>query len=83
MRPDRAPGQAVSAEDYRAILLYAGDDTPLDGVEELTVALHDDRSRRVPARPGPAGEDRRAAEQVATAALVAHTTDKTARIRRA
>src|ERR1700690_1419889 len=26
------PGQAVSAEDYRAILLYAGDDTPLDGV---------------------------------------------------
>jgi hypothetical protein len=28
------PGQAVSAEDYRAILLYAGDDTPLDGVED-------------------------------------------------
>jgi transcriptional regulator with XRE-family HTH domain len=35
------PGQAVSAEDYRAILLAAGDDTPLDGVEELIVALHD------------------------------------------
>jgi hypothetical protein len=26
---------------------YAGDDTPLDGVEELTVALHDNRRRRV------------------------------------
>jgi transcriptional regulator with XRE-family HTH domain len=35
------PGQSVSAEDYRAILLYAGDDTPLDGIEELIVALHD------------------------------------------
>jgi transcriptional regulator with XRE-family HTH domain len=35
------PGRAVSPEDYRAILLYAGDDAPLDGVEELIVALHD------------------------------------------
>lgn len=35
------PGRAIPAEDYRAILLNAGDDTPLDGVEELIVALHD------------------------------------------
>jgi len=35
------PGAAVSAEDYRGILIYAGNDAPLDGVEELIVALHD------------------------------------------
>ena len=35
------PGAAISAEDYRGILLYAGDDAPLDGIEELLVALHD------------------------------------------
>jgi transcriptional regulator with XRE-family HTH domain len=35
------PGATVSPEDYRAILLYAGHDAPLDGVEELIVALHD------------------------------------------
>ena len=35
------PGGRVSAEDYRAMLIYAGHDTPLDGVEELIVALHD------------------------------------------
>jgi transcriptional regulator with XRE-family HTH domain len=35
------PGTQVSAEDYRAILIYAGQDAPLDGVEELLVALHD------------------------------------------
>jgi transcriptional regulator with XRE-family HTH domain len=39
--PIELPGAAVSAEDYRGILLYAGDDTPLDGIEELLVALHD------------------------------------------
>ncbi len=39
--PIELPGAAISAEDYRAILLYAGDDVPLDGVEELIVALHD------------------------------------------
>ena len=39
--PIELPGTAVSAEDYRAILLYAGDETPMDGVEELIVALHD------------------------------------------
>jgi len=35
------PGAAVPAEDYQGILLYAGDDAPLDGIEELLVALHD------------------------------------------
>jgi len=35
------PGAAVSAEDYQGILLYAGDDAPLDGIEELLVALRD------------------------------------------
>jgi len=35
------PGAAVSAEDYRGILLYAGDGAPLDGIEELLVALRD------------------------------------------
>ena len=35
------PGAVVSAEDYRGILLYAGDGAPLDGIEELLVALHD------------------------------------------
>jgi transcriptional regulator with XRE-family HTH domain len=35
------PGTTISAEDYRALLLYAGGDVPLDGVEELIVALHD------------------------------------------
>jgi transcriptional regulator with XRE-family HTH domain len=35
------PGRRVSPEDYRAILIYAGNDAPLDGVEELIVALHD------------------------------------------
>src|SRR5262247_1805254 len=35
------PGATVSAEDYRGILLYADDAVPMDGVEELIVALHD------------------------------------------
>jgi transcriptional regulator with XRE-family HTH domain len=39
--PIELPGSTVSAEDYRAILLYAGHDVPMDGVEELIVALHD------------------------------------------
>jgi transcriptional regulator with XRE-family HTH domain len=43
------PGAAVSAEDYQGILLYAGDDAPLDGIEELLVALHD--IRQVLSRP--------------------------------
>ena len=43
------PGAAVSAEDYRAILLYSGDDAPLDGIEELLVALHD--IRQILSRP--------------------------------
>ena len=35
------PGRAVSAEEYRDILLNREGDAPLDGVEEMIVALHD------------------------------------------
>ena len=64
--PVELPGATVSAEDYRAILLYAGDDVPLDGIEELIVALHDIAevvSRPTLARLAKIG---RIAEQVAT-----------------
>jgi transcriptional regulator with XRE-family HTH domain len=37
------PGAVVSAQDYHGILLYAGDDAPLDGMDELLVALNDIR----------------------------------------
>jgi transcriptional regulator with XRE-family HTH domain len=76
------PGQTVSAEDYRAILLYAGDDAPLDGVEELIVALHDIAevlSRPTLARLAKIG---RVAEQVANAAPAAPSPDKAARASR-
>ena len=39
--PIEMPGRAVPAEEYRAVLLHADKDTPLDGVEELISALHD------------------------------------------
>src|SRR5260370_39302148 len=39
--PIELPGAALSPEDYRGILLYAGSEAPLDGIEELLVALHD------------------------------------------
>ena len=35
------PGREISSEEYRGVLLHADKDTPLDGVEELIVALHD------------------------------------------
>jgi transcriptional regulator with XRE-family HTH domain len=35
------PGRAVSPEEYRGILLNRERDAPLDGVEELIIALHD------------------------------------------
>jgi transcriptional regulator with XRE-family HTH domain len=35
------PGRAVSGEEYRTILLNRDKDAPLDGIEELIVALHD------------------------------------------
>jgi hypothetical protein len=35
------PGRAISPEDYRGTLLNRQNDTPLDGLEELIVALHD------------------------------------------
>lgn len=62
------PGATISAEDYRGILLYAGNDAPMDGVEELIVALHDIAevlSRPVLARLAKIGQ---VAEQVADAA---------------
>jgi transcriptional regulator with XRE-family HTH domain len=39
--PIALPGRTVTPEDYRGILLNRDDDPPLDGVEELIVALHD------------------------------------------
>jgi transcriptional regulator with XRE-family HTH domain len=39
--PVELPGATISAEDYQAILLAKVDGAPLDGVEELIVALHD------------------------------------------
>lgn len=35
------PGRVVSPEEYRDILLNREGDAPLDGVEEMIVALHD------------------------------------------
>jgi transcriptional regulator with XRE-family HTH domain len=35
------PGRAISGEEYRGTLLNRQNDTPLDGLEELIVALHD------------------------------------------
>jgi len=65
--PIELPGATVTAEDYRAILLYAGDEVPLDGLEELIVALYDIAevlSRPTLARLAKIG---RIAEQVANA----------------
>jgi transcriptional regulator with XRE-family HTH domain len=39
--PITLPRRAVSAEEYRGILLSRDREAPLDGVEELIVALHD------------------------------------------
>lgn len=47
--PIELPGAAVSPADYQGILLYAGDDAPLDGVAELLVALRD--IRQILSRP--------------------------------
>jgi transcriptional regulator with XRE-family HTH domain len=60
------PGRAISAEEYRGILLNRQNDTPLDGLEELIVALHD--IGEVLERPALARMARiaRAAEQVPT-----------------
>ena len=35
------PGRTIAPEEYRGILLNRQNDTPLDGLEELIVALHD------------------------------------------
>ena len=62
------PGAVVSAEDYQGILLYAGDEAPLDGIEELLVALHD--IRQILSRPAldRLAKIERVAEEVAAAA---------------
>jgi transcriptional regulator with XRE-family HTH domain len=70
------PGATISAEDYRGILLYAGNDVPMDGVEELIVALHDIAevlSRPVLARLAKIGQ---VAEQVADAAPARSNRDR-------
>jgi len=70
------PGATISAEDYRGILLYAGNDAPMDGVEELIVALNDIAevlSRPVLARLAKIGQ---VAEQVADAAPTAGNRDR-------
>src|SRR5580693_4455636 len=61
------PGAVVSAEDYQGILLYAGDDAPRDGIEEVLVALRD--IRRIVSRPALArlAKIERVAEEVASA----------------
>ncbi len=63
--PVGLPGRAVSAEQYRGILLNREKDTPLDGIEETIIALHD--IGEVLARPALARLARigRAAEEVA------------------
>jgi transcriptional regulator with XRE-family HTH domain len=65
--PIELPGRAVPAEEYRNTLLNREDDEPLDGVEEMIVALHD--IGQVLSRPALARLARigRVAEQVAGA----------------
>ena len=65
--PVELPGAVVSAEDYQGILLYAGDEAPLDGIEELLVALRD--IRQILSRPALArlAKIERVAEEVAAA----------------
>ncbi|HXL18330.1 MAG TPA: hypothetical protein VN961_12515, partial [Streptosporangiaceae bacterium] len=62
------PGMAVSAQDYQGILLYAGDEAPLDGIGELLVALRD--IRQILSRPALArlAKIEQVAEEVASAA---------------
>jgi len=59
------PGGTVTSEEYRGVLLNRESDAPLDGVEELIVALHD--IGQVLSRPALARLARigRAAEQLA------------------
>jgi transcriptional regulator with XRE-family HTH domain len=61
----KLPRRAVSSEEYQGILLNRETDAPLDGIEELIVALHDIEA--VLSRPALARLARigRVAEQVA------------------
>ncbi len=71
--PIELPAAAVSAEDYQGILLYADDEAPLDGIEELLVARHD--IRQILSRPALSrlAKIERVAEEVASAVLTAST----------
>jgi transcriptional regulator with XRE-family HTH domain len=40
-QPVDLPGAVISPEDYQAILIHEVTRSPLDGIEELLVALHD------------------------------------------
>ena len=40
-RPSTRPNVAGAPEEYRGVLLNRQNDAPLDGLEELIVALHD------------------------------------------
>jgi transcriptional regulator with XRE-family HTH domain len=65
------PGAAISAEDYQGILLYAGPGAPVDGIEELLVAMHD--IRQILSRPALArlAKIEQVAEEVASACPLA------------
>ncbi len=65
--PIELPGAVVTPEDYQGILLYAGDEAPQDGIEELLVALHD--IRQILSRPALArlAKIEQVAEEVAAA----------------
>ena len=65
--PIELPAAAISAEDYQGLLLYAGGDAPLDGIEELLVALYD--IRQILSRPALArlAKIEQVAEEVASA----------------
>jgi transcriptional regulator with XRE-family HTH domain len=41
VEPVELPGTTLTADEYRALLLPVAKDAPLDGVEELILALHD------------------------------------------
>jgi transcriptional regulator with XRE-family HTH domain len=65
--PVELPATTVSAEDYQGILLYAGDEAPRDGVDQLLVALQD--IRQILSRPALTrlAKIEQVAEEVATA----------------
>ena len=61
------PRRTVSAQEYRHLLLNRDPEAPLDGVEELFVALHDIGEVLARPAPGPGGENRAGSRGVARA----------------